>query len=192
MPVDVIMPQMGESIAEGTLTVWFKKEGDRVKRDENLFEISTDKVDAEIPSPAAGTLGMILVHEGETVEVGTVVARILGEGEVATPGKEQAGETGETAATAMKEEEGREASRPAAAQADGAPVSRGQPAPAPAAAEAVRAEDGDGRGGGMPGERGSRPKPSFERRAPPRSSGTSPPSTASISRPSPAQGSRAA
>ncbi len=81
MPIDVIMPQMGESIAEGTLTVWFKKEGDRIERDENLFEISTDKVDAEIPSPASGTLGKILVQEGDTVEVGTVVARILAEGE---------------------------------------------------------------------------------------------------------------
>ena len=81
MPIDVIMPQMGESIAEGTLTVWLKKEGERVERDENLFEISTDKVDAEIPSPAAGTLGKILVQEGETVAVGTVVAQILAEGE---------------------------------------------------------------------------------------------------------------
>ncbi len=83
MPIDVIMPQMGESIAEGTLTTWYKKEGDHVERDENLFEISTDKVDAEIPSPAEGTLGKILVNEGETVEVGTVVATILQPGEVA-------------------------------------------------------------------------------------------------------------
>jgi len=82
MPIDVIMPQMGESIAEGTLTTWYKKEGDHIERDENLFEISTDKVDAEIPSPAEGTLGKILVHEGETVEVGTVVATILQPGEV--------------------------------------------------------------------------------------------------------------
>jgi 2-oxoglutarate dehydrogenase E2 component (dihydrolipoamide succinyltransferase) len=74
---------MGESIAEGTLTTWYKKEGDHVERDENLFEISTDKVDAEIPSPAEGTLGKILVNEGETVEVGTVVATILQPGEVA-------------------------------------------------------------------------------------------------------------
>ena len=81
MSVDVIMPQMGESITEGTLVVWLKKLGDAVERDENLFEISTDKVDAEIPSPAAGTLGEILVQEGETVEVGTIVARILAEGE---------------------------------------------------------------------------------------------------------------
>jgi 2-oxoglutarate dehydrogenase E2 component (dihydrolipoamide succinyltransferase) len=84
MPVDVIMPQMGESIAEGTLVKWLKKPGEAVERDENLFEISTDKVDAEIPSPAAGTLGDILVEEGQTVEVGTVVARILQGGEAAT------------------------------------------------------------------------------------------------------------
>ena len=82
MPVDVIMPQMGESIAEGTLVKWLKKPGDSVERDENLFEISTDKVDAEIPSPSSGTLGEILVQEGQTVEVGTVVATILQSGEV--------------------------------------------------------------------------------------------------------------
>ena len=74
--VDVIMPQMGESIAEGTVTRWLKKVGDRVERDEPIFEISTDKVDAEIPSPAAGVLAEIKVPEGETVEVDTVVAVI--------------------------------------------------------------------------------------------------------------------
>ena len=74
--VDVIMPQMGESIAEGTLTRWMKGVGDAVDRDEDLFEISTDKVDADIPSPAAGVLAEILVQEGDTVEVNTVVARI--------------------------------------------------------------------------------------------------------------------
>src|SRR5208337_1482574 len=73
---DVVMPQMGESIVEGTLTKWLKKPGDKVERDEPLFEISTDKVDTEIPSPSAGTLGELLVKEGETVSVGTVVARI--------------------------------------------------------------------------------------------------------------------
>ncbi|MCI0651601.1 MAG: 2-oxo acid dehydrogenase subunit E2 [Planctomycetes bacterium] len=76
MASDIRMPQMGESIAEGTLTRWFKKPGDRVKRDEPLFEISTDKVDAEIPSPADGVLEEILVAEGTTVEVNTVVGRI--------------------------------------------------------------------------------------------------------------------
>ena len=76
MPTDVVMPQMGESITEGTLTKWLKQPGDTVQRDEPLFEISTDKVDAEIPSPAAGTLGDIKVQEGATVTVGTVVCSI--------------------------------------------------------------------------------------------------------------------
>lgn len=74
--VDVIMPQMGESIAEGTVSRWLKKVGDAVKRDEALFEISTDKVDAEIPSPSAGILAEIIVGEGKTVAINTVVARL--------------------------------------------------------------------------------------------------------------------
>jgi pyruvate dehydrogenase E2 component (dihydrolipoyllysine-residue acetyltransferase) len=74
--IDVIMPQMGESIAEGTLSRWMKKAGDAVQRDEPIFEISTDKVDAEIPAPVAGVLSEILVQEGQTVAVQTVVARI--------------------------------------------------------------------------------------------------------------------
>ena len=74
--MDVIMPQMGESIAEGTLSKWLKKVGDEVKRDEPIFEISTDKVDAEIPAPSAGVLAEILVQEGQTVPVQTVVARL--------------------------------------------------------------------------------------------------------------------
>ena len=74
--IDVIMPQMGESIVEGTLTKWLKKPGETVERDEPLFEISTDKVDTEIPSPVAGTLGEILVQEGTTVGINTVVGRI--------------------------------------------------------------------------------------------------------------------
>jgi pyruvate dehydrogenase E2 component (dihydrolipoamide acetyltransferase) len=74
--IDVVMPQMGESIVEGTLTKWLKKAGDRVERDEPLFEISTDKVDTEIPSPAAGTLSEIMVEEGKTVGINTVVGRI--------------------------------------------------------------------------------------------------------------------
>src|SRR6266852_1712095 len=78
MPTDVIMPQMGESIFEGTLTKWLKKPGDKVQRDEPLFEISTDKVDAEIPAPASGTLSEIKVQAGATVQVNTVVAVIGG------------------------------------------------------------------------------------------------------------------
>src|ERR687886_1299898 len=90
--IDVIMPQMGESIAEGTLSRWIKKAGEPVKRDEPIFEISTDKVDAEIPAPSAGVLAEILVPEGQTVAVQTVVARIeteagvgAGAGAVAAP-----------------------------------------------------------------------------------------------------------
>ena len=91
MPTNVIMPQMGESVAEGTITKWYKKLGERVDRDEALFEISTDKVDAEIPSPAAGVLTQILVKENETVAVNTVVAVIDGEGAaVAVPAPEEA------------------------------------------------------------------------------------------------------
>src|SRR6202012_2125172 len=74
--IDVEMPQMGESIVEGTLTRWLKKPGETVERDEPLFEISTDKVDTEIPSPAAGVLSEILVQEGTTVAINSIVARI--------------------------------------------------------------------------------------------------------------------
>jgi pyruvate dehydrogenase E2 component (dihydrolipoamide acetyltransferase) len=81
--IDVIMPQMGESIAEGTVSKWLKQVGDEVKRDEPIFEISTDKVDAEIPAPAAGRLAEILIGEGQTVAVQTVVARL--ETDVAAP-----------------------------------------------------------------------------------------------------------
>src|SRR5438105_4886251 len=80
MATEVVMPQMGESIAEGTITKWLKSVGEHVERDEPLFEISTDKVDAEIPSPAAGTLTEIKFNEGETVEVNTVVAILDGAG----------------------------------------------------------------------------------------------------------------
>jgi pyruvate dehydrogenase E2 component (dihydrolipoyllysine-residue acetyltransferase) len=84
MPTNVVMPQMGESIAEGTIVRWIKKVGDQVDRDEPLFEISTDKVDAEIPSPAAGVLADIKVKEGETVPVNSVVAVIGAAGDVKT------------------------------------------------------------------------------------------------------------
>ena len=83
MPTDVIMPQMGESIFEGTITKWLKQPGEKVQRDEPLFEISTDKVDAEIPAPVSGTLQDIKVQAGATVQVNTVVGTIAGEGEAA-------------------------------------------------------------------------------------------------------------
>ena len=83
MPTDIIMPQMGESIVEGTITKWLKKPGDKVQRDEPLFEISTDKVDAEIPAPASGVLQEIKVTEGTTVGVNTIVGTIAVDGESA-------------------------------------------------------------------------------------------------------------
>ena len=89
MATEVVMPQMGESIAEGTITKWLKNVGDHVDRDEPLFEISTDKVDAEIPSPAAGTLTEVRYKEGETVEVNTVVAVLDGDGSAPPPAQEE-------------------------------------------------------------------------------------------------------
>src|ERR1043166_1646050 len=103
MATEVVMPQMGESIAEGTITKWLKNVGDHVERDEPLFEISTDKVDAEIPSPAAGTLTDIKHKEGETVEVNTVVAVLDGDGaKPAAP--ESAGEKDQAAAAPAETE----------------------------------------------------------------------------------------
>ncbi len=105
----VIMPQMGESIFEGTLTKWLKKKGDQVQRDEPLFEISTDKIDTEIPSPAAGVLQDILVKEGETVQINTVVA-VIGDGS----GKPAAEEPVKEAAKEAPKEPLREAPQQAA------------------------------------------------------------------------------
>jgi len=117
---DVVMPQMGESIVEGTLTKWLKKPGERIERDEPLFEISTDKVDTEIPSPAAGTLAEILVEEGKTVGINTVVARI-----------EEGG------AAAAKPAESKPAPAPAAPAAQPAAPPAAQPAAPPAAPQAA-------------------------------------------------------
>jgi 2-oxoglutarate dehydrogenase E2 component (dihydrolipoamide succinyltransferase) len=87
MATEIVMPQMGESIVEGTITKWLKKPGDKIQRDEPLFEISTDKVDAEIPAPASGVLQEIKVAEGTTVQVNTVVGTISSDGDGATPAK---------------------------------------------------------------------------------------------------------
>src|SRR5262249_46312409 len=87
--VDVVMPQMGVSVSEGTVTKWLKNPGDSVEADEPLLEISTDKVDPEGPSPGSGVLSEILVQEGQTVEVGTLLARIGGEAGAAPPAQEQ-------------------------------------------------------------------------------------------------------
>ncbi len=98
MPTDVVMPQMGESIFEGTITKWLKKPGDTVQRDEPLFEISTDKVDAEIPSPAAGILKEIKVADGNTVQVNTVVAIIDEAGSASAPSSAAAAPKAESSA----------------------------------------------------------------------------------------------
>src|SRR4030081_91455 len=99
MATDVVMPQMGESIAEGTIVRWLKKVGDKVDRDEPLFKISTDKVDAEIPSPAAGVVSEIRVKEGETVPVNSIVA-VIGQAGAAAPGATAATAAGPSAAPA--------------------------------------------------------------------------------------------
>jgi pyruvate dehydrogenase E2 component (dihydrolipoyllysine-residue acetyltransferase) len=103
MATEVVMPQMGESIAEGTITKWLKNVGDHVDRDEPLFEISTDKVDAEIPAPAAGTLTEIKFKEGETVEVNTVVAVLDGDGTKAATTETAAAKEEETPAPVQAE-----------------------------------------------------------------------------------------
>jgi pyruvate dehydrogenase E2 component (dihydrolipoamide acetyltransferase) len=108
MPTDVIMPQMGESIFEGTITKWLKKPGDKVRRDEPLFEISTDKVDAEIPAPTSGVLQEIKVAEGNTVQVNTVVGTISADGEAAAPAKASV-----TAAAAPEKKESEPSKAPA-------------------------------------------------------------------------------
>ena len=135
---DVVMPQMGESIVEGTLTKWLKKPGEHIERDEPLFEISTDKVDTEIPSPAAGTLAEILVEEGKTVGINTVVARINEGGEsAATPAP--AAEAAKPAVEAPKPAAppAPPAPTPAAKQAATEPVEPAQPAPPPPAPAAA-------------------------------------------------------
>jgi 2-oxoglutarate dehydrogenase E2 component (dihydrolipoamide succinyltransferase) len=120
MAADVVMPQMGESIFEGTITKWLKKPGDKVERDEPLFEISTDKVDAEIPSPTAGVLKEIKVKEGQTVPINTVVATIDGAGGAAA-----------ASAPAPKAAEVPKAEAPKPAAAAPAPTTRPGPVPVP-------------------------------------------------------------
>ena len=131
---DVVMPQMGESIVEGTLTKWLKKPGDKVERDEPIFEISTDKVDTEIPSPAAGTLAEIVVEEGKTVGINTVVARIDEGGGAAAPAA-----TAEPAAPAAPAKSEAPVA-PAKSAAPAAPAKSAAPV-APATPPALSAKD---------------------------------------------------
>jgi pyruvate dehydrogenase E2 component (dihydrolipoamide acetyltransferase) len=144
MAVDVIMPQMGESIFEGTITKWLKKPGDRIERDEPLFEISTDKVDAEIPAPSAGVLKEIKVSEGQTVPIQTVVAVIDA---VGAPAAALAPSPVPPAAPAQKIETPKAAAPapPASAAAPAAPVTPAAAAPPPPPAATVSPS---GRGNG--------------------------------------------
>ena len=141
MAVDVVMPQMGESIFEGTITKWLKKPGDKVERDEPLFEISTDKVDAEIPSPSAGVLKEIKIPEGQTVPIQTVVAVIDGAGGAAAsapaPAPAAANPAPAPAAPAPAAAAPAKPATPPPAQA---------PAPAPAASSASNSGTGSGTG----------------------------------------------
>src|ERR1700731_1619649 len=130
MAVDVIMPQMGESIFEGTITKWLKKPGDRIERDEPLFEISTDKVDAEIPAPSAGVLKEIKVTEGQTVPIQTVVAVIDAAG-AATAASASA-----PAATSAPSPAAEKAAAPKAVAASPPPAPAASAAPAVSSAKA--------------------------------------------------------
>src|SRR3984893_16369706 len=124
MPTDIVMPQMGESIFEGTITKWLKKPGDKVQRDEPLFEISTDKVDAEIPAPAAGVLKEIKVKEGATVQVNTVVGVSDAQGSAAAaapPQPPQPAQSSQAQSAPAQSSPAKAAPGQSAPQADGAP-----------------------------------------------------------------------
>src|SRR6266516_5790794 len=137
--IDVVMPQMGVSVSEGTVTKWLKREGEQVEADESLLEISTDKVDTEVPSPASGTLTRILVQEGETVEVGTKLAVIGGDGAAAAP-KEDVPEP----ATAQAAAESAAVSDASATPPSADTVEEAMPAPA-AASEITEAPSTNGK-----------------------------------------------
>jgi 2-oxoglutarate dehydrogenase E2 component (dihydrolipoamide succinyltransferase) len=133
MPVSVTMPRLGESVTEGTVTRWLKREGDRVEVDEPLLEVSTDKVDTEIPSPAAGVLSRIVVAEDETVEVGSELAVISGEGEDVSQSS-----TEDAAAPPPAPEPAASSSAPAQASAPAEPAAPAQPAQPAAPAQAAQ------------------------------------------------------
>ena len=168
--VDVVMPQMGVSVSEGTITKWSKSVGDTIEADETLLEISTDKVDTEVPSPASGVVTEILVQEGETVEVGTVLARIGGEPAQPLPHPRPRARAGDAAR-----------SRSVSRSGDRGPGSAGRAASAAGQLRPLR-------------DRRSRLRRETERRSSRRWSRASPPSTASTRRrypvPAPAAASR--
>ncbi|HCJ49908.1 MAG TPA: 2-oxoglutarate dehydrogenase, E2 component, dihydrolipoamide succinyltransferase, partial [Microbacterium sp.] len=145
MSTSVVLPALGESVTEGTVTRWLKKVGDTIQADEGLLEISTDKVDTEIPSPVSGVIEEILVQEDETVEVGAVLARV---GSGAAPADEKPAAPAETPAPAS-EEKAPEAAPAEEKAPEAAPAEQKAPAPAEekapaqpvAAAEATTADD---------------------------------------------------
>ncbi len=143
MPTEIKMPQMGESIAEGTLTRWFKKVGENVKRDEPLFEISTDKVDAEVPAPADGVLEKILVEEGTTVEVNTVVALLGSNGESPAPAVVADEQHASAAVSPANEAPARKAPQSPEPASQGAPSAATAVAVGEAPGDSIR-RDGDG------------------------------------------------
>src|SRR5262245_22371659 len=128
--VDVVMPQMGVSVSEGTIIKWLKSQGEAIAADESLLEISTDKVDTEVPSPASGVLQQILAQEGETVAVGTKIAVIAPEGGAPAESESEAPPESATLEAAQEAEEasGAEGDGPSTEKAEVAPA----PAPAPA------------------------------------------------------------
>ncbi|GAA1747931.1 2-oxoglutarate dehydrogenase, E2 component, dihydrolipoamide succinyltransferase [Streptomonospora arabica] len=131
MPTSVSMPALGESVTEGTVTQWLKQEGDTVEVDEPLLEVSTDKVDTEIPSPAAGVLSKILVAEDETVEIGAEIAIIGGEGEDSGESGQGGGATAQPPAPEPEEPASDPAESPAPQAEESAPEPEPEPEPAP-------------------------------------------------------------
>jgi pyruvate dehydrogenase E2 component (dihydrolipoamide acetyltransferase) len=147
--VDVVMPQMGVSVSEGTITKWLKQEGEQIQADEPLLEISTDKVDTEVPSPGTGVVQQILVQEGETVEVGTRLAVIGSEAQAPAPAGDGAAPTEQAPAQATTEAAAEAAASssaetPAPAASEPTPAAP-EPSPAPAPAPAAEDVSGDGK-----------------------------------------------
>ena len=147
--VDVVMPQMGVSVSEGTITKWLKQEGEEIQSDEPLLEISTDKVDTEVPSPGTGVVQQILVQEGETVDVGTRLAVIGAPGAApaessdgAAPAAEETPPEPATAQAAAESEAAASAETPTPQETEAAPAEAPTPAPAPAPAEPGANGDG--------------------------------------------------
>src|SRR5436190_2009414 len=148
---DITMPQLGETVTEGTITKWFKAVGDSVAEDEPLFEVSTDKVDSEVPSPVSGTLTEIKVPEGDTVDVGVVLA-VIGDGaaapaEAPAPAAEEAPAEEAPPAASEREAEAEPEPAPEPAPAAEAPASSTAPEPEPAPAPAAPVPPSAGGGG---------------------------------------------